>query len=262
MRSTVLVRCKVSACRSTERFPAGSAAPIQTRFTLCPGRRAAARLHTSRSLRANPASYARCRTAGRVPALRYDRPAVRMADEDDSAVQGVEDGANPGCTAVQVSEESPVEPVSGQSRQPWQGHLRRPSPASTTPVPGGVVRARRWPLRTYGSTLARKPQEEVGHQSGPPGLVRGADIAAPITVEVLVEREKVVPLGSWPESALRRRPALSVPPSYAPSALGRTRPHARRGLRLRRRRASRAVSASGVMRVGLCWAGALRARLE
>src|SRR3954464_6406008 len=35
--------------------------------------------------------------------------------------------------------------------------------------------------------------DEVGHQAGPPGLVRRAEAGAVVTVEVLMERNEVVP---------------------------------------------------------------------
>ena len=124
-------RCKVSACRSIKRFPADSAAPIQTRFTLCPGRRRPRGLHTSRSLRANPARLRQVPHSRTSAGLRHDRPAVRMADENDSAVQGSR-MARTGLTAVQVSEESPVEPVSGQVDSPGRD-TSAASPASTGP---------------------------------------------------------------------------------------------------------------------------------
>jgi len=51
-----------------------------------------------------------------------------------------------------------------------------------------------WPFAHSDITsLAPSAQDQVGDQARPPGLVRGAEPGAGVAVEVLVERDEVVP---------------------------------------------------------------------
>src|SRR5205823_3777284 len=75
---------------------------------------------------------------------------------------------------------------------------RRPrcrAPARRCPGPGWRSGAG-WPRSRAGWSFGARltwPEDEVGDQAGPAGLVGGTEAAAVVAVEVLVERHQVMP---------------------------------------------------------------------
>src|SRR5438067_8396067 len=49
------------------------------------------------------------------------------------------------------------------------------------------------PAPCAAGSLAHPADDQVGDEAGPPGLVRGSEAGAGVAVEVLVERDQVVP---------------------------------------------------------------------